>query len=737
MDTLLPRTLLGVEDLLPGDFACAIFSDAAGRAASVRPFLAAGLRNHEKILFLFDGDFGEEMARLVTEAGPEAIAAQARGQIAILPAQVICPPDAPPDIPALVERVAGAIAAALAEGYTALRICGESSWVLRAPEGVGLLAEIEARLAELFSRRPALGLNLFDRNLFTGEQLMDRLRGHPLVVLGADAHWSPCWVTGGPPEDPGRGQLELDHWLRHLRDRRALLVALKISERRFRQLFESLVFGFAVHQVVRDAEGRPHDYRFLDVNPAFEALTGLEASAILGRRVLEVLPDLEPVWLDRYFRVVETGEEVRFRQFSAALQRHYEVVAYRPAPEQFATVFTDITEIVRAEERRIEAERRLFESQKLDSLGLLAGGIAHDFNNMLMGVLGNASLALDDAPQGSPLEECLQDIESAAKSAAGLARQLLAYSGRGRFIVEPVDLRVVVREMGKLLEASIPKNVRIRYHLADDVGAIHADLSQIRQVLMNLILNAAQAIGERSGIISVAISAMDCDAEYLGTTFTGDGLEPGRYVYLEITDTGVGMEPETQKRIFDPFFTTKQGGRGLGLAATLGIVRGHRGAVKVYSELGRGTTFKVLLPECGSQIAQANERDVEGGEFVPRGTVLVVDDEEPVRRVAGRILRRMGFDVLSAEDGREAVAIFQSHPDGIVLVLLDMMMPRMGGERTFTELRRIRPDVRVVLTSGYNEQEAVDRFVGRGLAGFIQKPYQKSELERVVREALG
>jgi two-component system cell cycle sensor histidine kinase/response regulator CckA len=279
--------------------------------------------------------------------------------------------------------------------------------------------------------------------------------------------------------------------------------------------------------------------------------------------------------------------------------------------------------------------------------------------------------------------------------------------------------------------------VRLRYQFDPHAGLVEADLSQMRQVLMNLILNAAQAIGGRSGVVTVQVSAMHCDADYLATTFADDQLDEGDYVYLEVSDTGAGMTPEVQLRIFDPFFTTKETGRGLGLAATLGIIRGHRGAIKVYSEVGRGTTFKVLLPQHGGAEPLRPRQERATGGFEAHGTVLVVDDEEQVRRAAGRILERMGFEVLSAEDGREAVAIFRSHADEIVLVLLDMMMPRMGGERTFTELRRIRPEVKVVLSSGYNQQEAVDRFVGRGLAGFIQKPYPKDELERVVREALG
>jgi two-component system, cell cycle sensor histidine kinase and response regulator CckA len=726
-----------VTDLGHGDHACALFESDEERDASILAWVSAGLERGDKLLCILDGWPQVEFIATLEGAGLDVAPALSRGQIEIIGADQTYLRDGVFDADRMIRELEQALDQALAQGYPALRVFGEMSWVLRCWTGVGQLVEYEASVADLFEGQPLLALCLYDRRRFGSADQLDQLRAHPLVVLGPEVHASPYWLPKAALLAEQREDWELTHWLGHMREQTELVRSLCSSEQRYRQLFDSLVSGYALHEMIFDVDGQPVDYRFLDVNPAFEALTGLDAERVMGRRVLEVLPALEPVWIERYGVVVRSGEPVRFRQYSSTLERHYEVVAYRPEPGQFATVFSDITELIGAEERRRETERRLFESQKLDSLGLLAGGIAHDFNNMLMGVLGNASLALDDAPAGSALEECLQDIQLAAKNAAGLAKQLLAYSGRGRFVVEPVDLGSVLQEMAKLLEASIPKGVRIRYQLDSGVGPVHADVSQLRQVLMNLILNAAQAIGDRSGIITVAISAMDCDQEYLDTTFASDDLVAGRFVYLEITDTGEGMDAETLPRIFDPFFSTKAAGRGLGLAATMGIVRGHKGAIKVYSEVGRGSTFKVLLPEHGEPVVRREAPPADLGDFEAQGIVLVVDDEEHVRRVASRVLRRMGFEVLTAEDGREAVAIFRSHQDEIALVLLDMMMPRMGGERTFTELRRIDASVRVLLTSGYNEQDAVARFVGRGLAGFIQKPYPKGELERAVKEALG
>ncbi|MCF6286140.1 MAG: response regulator, partial [Candidatus Hydrogenedentes bacterium] len=251
------------------------------------------------------------------------------------------------------------------------------------------------------------------------------------------------------------------------------------------------------------------------------------------------------------------------------------------------------------------------------------------------------------------------------------------------------------------------------------------------------VINASEAIGEKSGIISIATGAMVCDSAYLSETYLDDGLAEGVYVYMEVADTGRGMDKETQARIFDPFFTTKFTGRGLGMAAVLGIVRGHKGAIEVYSELGKGTTIKVLFPAVERAADLSNEELPEADGWTGSGTILIVDDEETIRTLSRRGLERMGFDVLAASDGREGLDVFSNHCDEIVVVLLDLTMPHMGGEETFRELRRIKKDVCVVLSSGYNEEEIAQSFAGKGLAGFIQKPYHMGQLKATLKRVLG
>lgn len=396
----------------------------------------------------------------------------------------------------------------------------------------------------------------------------------------------------------------------------------------------------------------------------------------------------------------------------------------------------DVTERHEDEKRRLELERQVQHAQKLESLGILAGGIAHDFNNLLTGILGYSDLALSAMMPGSSVHGYIEEVVKGARQAAALTQQMLAYSGKGRFVVKALDLAKLIEEMGRLLEISISKKCILRYEFIPGLPLIEADASQVRQIVMNLVINASEAIGDRSGVIAVSTGMMFCDKAYFSETYLDENLTEGLYVYLEVSDNGCGMSPETQAKIFDPFFTTKFTGRGLGLAAVLGIVRGHRGAVKVYSELGRGTTMKVLFPASEQQGANARIAPTSPVGWRTSGLALVVDDEESVRALARVMLEKMGFSVISAADGREAVEVFRQKADQIDLVLLDMTMPHLNGEETFREMRRIRSGVCTILSSGYNEQSATNRFAGKGLAGFIQKPYRYEGLRDVVQKAI-
>jgi CheY-like chemotaxis protein/two-component sensor histidine kinase len=315
---------------------------------------------------------------------------------------------------------------------------------------------------------------------------------------------------------------------------------------------------------------------------------------------------------------------------------------------------------------------------------------------------------------------------------------MLAYAGKANFTLRKTDLRELINEMAHLLKTSISKKAILNLHLERGLPLIEADQSQIRQIVLNLIINASEAIGDRSGVITVAVGATRCDEEYLRKTELNDDLTPGLYIHLEVADTGCGMDAEMRRRIFEPFFTTKFAGRGLGLAAVIGIVRAHKGALKVYSEPGKGTTFKILFPaqENHSGEALPSVCNGEEEEWCGRGTILLVDDEESLLALGARMLERMGFSVLTAGDGAEAVARYRERQSEIDLVVLDLTMPHMDGAQAFGELRRINPSVRVVLASGYSEDDVAARFAGKGLDGVLPKPYTLNKLRELISSLL-
>jgi PAS domain S-box-containing protein len=433
--------------------------------------------------------------------------------------------------------------------------------------------------------------------------------------------------------------------------------------------------------------------------------------------------------------------EYRIRTKSGAekwiLSRGHGVYDASGALNVFEGLAIDITAQKDAETARIELERKLLEGQKLESLGLLAGGIAHDFNNLLSSILGNASMARLALKPDSGVDEQLRAIESASLRAAELCRQMLAYAGKGRFVVEPADLSMLVEDLLPLLKISIAHQAALKLDLPRGLPAIRADATQIRQIVMNLVLNAADAVADRAGEITLTTGVVRLEAAELEGCVAGAELEPGEYVFLEVRDDGVGMSPDVMARIFDPFFSTKASGRGLGLAAVLGIVRGHQGALRVDSTPGAGSTFRLFLPPQRASLSSG--RLVAPGTIDPwrqSGHVLVVDDEEQVRSVLVAMLKVAGFTADAESDGAAAVARFRANPAGFDAVVLDLIMPGMNGEETLRAVREIRPDIRVLIVSGYSEGDILGRIDGGRAVAFLAKPFTRTTLEDKLRELL-
>ena len=407
--------------------------------------------------------------------------------------------------------------------------------------------------------------------------------------------------------------------------------------------------------------------------------------------------------------------------------------------EKIVAVTRDISERKTQEEARRKIDEQLQRTQRLESLGMLAGGIAHDFNNLLMGILGNANLAQMESPEGSPVRDYVHHIETSAMRAAELTRQMLAYAGKGSLFIRLFDLNKLVTEMANLLEVSISKNVLLRYDLAQNLPPVEGDPSQFRQIVLNLIVNASDAIGDKSGAIMVRTGLTQQDLKTISSIYISDGMVEGSYEYVEVSDTGCGMNSETRARMFEPFFSTKFTGRGLGLAAVLGIIKAHHGGIHVDSDPRRGTTIRVYVPSAHKAELEADAGAAQNSPArrpaIPAGAVLIVDDEESVRLVSKRMLEKYGCTVLTARDGREGVELFKRRSNDIVLVLLDLTMPHMDGRQAFKALKEIKPDIRVILCSGYGKEDARLRFQDEGLSGYLQKPFNfeslTGEIERV------
>jgi PAS domain S-box-containing protein len=456
-------------------------------------------------------------------------------------------------------------------------------------------------------------------------------------------------------------------------------------------------------------------------NHGAEELYGYSAEEAIGKPISLVVPP------DRRHEESNIIERIR----DGSQVKHFETVRVRKdgKPIEVSLSISPIRDargnivgashIARDIGDRKELEEQMRQAQKLESLGVLAGGLAHDFNNLLTGVLGNASLLQDDLDPGHPAQTRLQEIIQASERAAVLVKQMLAYAGKGRFIIQRLELSRQISEIVPLIRSSLAPGVQLELNLGSGLPPVEADPAQMQQLVMNLAINAAEAVGQGAGCVTIATAARDADGE--------------PQVVLIVSDTGCGMDEATKARIFDPFFTTKFTGRGLGLAAVLGIIRAHRGSISVDSRPGHGSTFTVVLPAADSAELDAREPQAE---LRGRGAILVVDDEELVRNMARFSLQRYGYRVEIATDGQSAVEIFSARPQEFDAVLMDLTMPVMNGEDAMRAVRRVRSDVPIILSSGFSEMEAMKRYGNDSIAGFIQKPYTATTLARKLKQAL-
>ncbi len=653
------------------------------------------------------------------------------------------------------------------------------------------------------------------------------------------------------------------------------LTAHRRAERNYRMLFNEMLDGFALHEIICDKKGKPVDYRFLAVNPAFERMTGLKAQDLTGKTVLEVMPGTEPHWIKTYGKVALTGEPAFFENYATELKKHFRVTAFRPAPYQFACIFADVTENRQAEETLRESEQnfrtladsgqaliwtsgtdkccnyfnrvwleftgrtlkqemgngwaegvhpddlqpcldiyvgafdrrekfcmeyrlrrhdgeyrwilddgcprynsrrefigyighcldvterkkaqeekarletQLQQAQKMEAIGSLAGGIAHDLNNILFPISGLSEMLLEEIPPDSPEHESLEQIHKSAQRGSNLVKQILAFSRQSNPRKLPIRIQPILKEVLKLVRATIPRKIEITSHIQSDCGMVSADPTQVHQIMMNLITNAYHAVELTGGTINVELKETDMtsfdEKEELpfhamppdGTSGYPLRLLTGKYACITLSDTGTGMDQTLINKIFEPYFTTKEQGKGtgLGLSVVHGIVKEHGGDIRVYSEVGRGTAFHVYLP----LLEETQDNRAAG---VPRKyptgceRILLVDDEEPIVRIEQMILEKLGYRITARTSSQDALDAFRVDPLIFDLVISDRGMPGMTGEQLAGELFSIRPDIPIILCTGFSDENDEKLARDMGIKGFLMKPVVLADLAAMVRKVL-
>jgi len=517
--------------------------------------------------------------------------------------------------------------------------------------------------------------------------------------------------------------------------RRSVEKNLEESRKWFRAIFDSVNDAVFVH----DAETG----RILDVNHRMCDLYGYTRKEALEVGFQNILFDGAPYDLEHalgYIRKAAAGHPQTFEWKARHKSGRSFWVEVSIGSAELAgkscvlAAVRDITERKRSEEVRERAEEQTREAQRMESLGVLAGGIAHDFNNLLMTILGNADITLMETPPLASSRANINEIIKASRRAAELCAQMLAYAGKGKFVTRMVNVNDLIAGMSKMFETSVSKKVSLSYEFGQNLPAVQADHTQLRQVLMNLLINASEAIGSQEGTITVSTGLLHCDQGYFQSTLTGVGRPEGDYVFLEVRDTGSGIKTEAVSKIFEPFYTTKFTGRGLGLPAVQGIVNSHNGAIKVHSEEGKGTVFTILLPAVG--VADGQVVLSGDGEKPRSGAILLVDDEESIRLMTSKMLRVIGYDVISVPDGEQALRVIKAREQSLACVLLDLNMPVMNGEDTYREIRKIDMALPVIISSGYGEQEISEKFSEKGILGVLRKPYQMAALRRKIEDTL-
>jgi two-component system cell cycle sensor histidine kinase/response regulator CckA len=603
----------------------------------------------------------------------------------------------------------------------------------------GSLLEINQSFLDLFgySRKKIKGVkaqqmyaNPDDRPAFQREiESKGSLRDFELKLRKKDGTVMDCLLTATVRRAEDGGILGYQGIIRDITEHKRADEAIKQSEAKYRTILEAMEEGY--FEV--DLAGNLTFF-----NDALCKISGYPREKLMGMNNRDyTAPETAKRMYHFFNEIYRTGNPARIMDYevtrkdgstiilelSASLMRDHE-----GTPIGVRGIALDVTERKRAEQEQKKLEAQLHHIQRMESIGTLAGGIAHNFNNILIGISGNTSLILLETDPTHPNYPRIQDIERMVDSASKLTRQLLGYARGGTYEVRPMNLNQVIKETANTFGAA-KRDISIHQELAEDLCMVSADQGQIEQALLNLFVNAADAM-PRGGELSIT-STNVTEKDMRGKAYS---VKPGTYALITVRDTGVGMDEKTAERLFEPFFTTKGFGKGtgLGLASTCGIIKAHGGYIDVNSKEGQGATFYVYLPASEKKL----EEPVEHREHIVKGsgTILLVDDEAMLLEVGSQLFDELGYTVLTAHGGREAMEIYKEHGDSIDLVILDMIMPDMGGGKTFDMLKEINPGVRVLLSSGYSIDGQAQEIMARGCDGFIQKPFRVEELSQKISE---
>ncbi len=576
---------------------------------------------------------------------------------------------------------------------------------------------------EILPAHVALGIRTSDTWAFeTGKLYRSEVR----LELGSGVA---VWIetTKQVISDASGTQFGLVGMSRDVTVRRNAEEALRASEQRYRRLVQSLPDTTVI---LID-----HDLRWIIGDGAHLAVLGVTVANATGLPINVAFHDPIAVPLIQIARAALQGrlasEQLTIGQRIFHAQATPLTLDDAGAPGVLL-VLQDITGQVHAEAARLQIERTLQESQRQESLGLLAGGIAHDFNNLLTGILGHAELTLLDTDPADPRSASLKQIISGTQYAAKLASQLLAYAGRGRYLIQSLNLNTLVASMTELIRVSLPKSSTVEYALHPALPLIAGDTAQIQQVVLNLLTNAADALINDAGVVRLKTDLVELTAGEIHALQPGSGVPAGMYVLLEVADTGCGMDAHTLAHLFDPFFTTKQTGRGLGLAAVRGIVQGHQGLLAVQSRTGEGTTFRIWLPVATAPVGAVS---VTQPQPLQGGTVIVIDDEPDVRAVAGAMLQRLGFIVYEAADGETGTRKVFDHGSALAAVLIDLTMPGVSGDIVARLIRSRHPHLPIILMSGYHAEEITREHTDLHTLTFLHKPFTLDALRIALANA--